>query len=249
MQTHLDLAVEHYMVQGMSRDDAERRARLRFGSVRAHREGIDDMNRLPLLDTLGRDLRYAVRVLYRAPAFTLTAVATLAVVIGANTAILSILDHVLVRPLPYRDAGRLAVVMTNQQRAGGVAADEAVDGRMWEAIRDHIAAADRAVYMRDFGGGGVNISAGGSVAFAKHERVSAGFFRVLGAAPLAGREFSVDDDLPGGPRVAVLSHHFWRSAFNGRLTAVGETVLLRGEPYAVVGVMPESFIGPDDVDL
>jgi predicted permease len=249
MESHIDLAVQHYISQGVPKPEAERLARVRFGNVRAHREGVDDLNRLPLADTLARDVRYALRVLRRSPAFTITAIATLAVVIGANTAVFSIADHVLLRALPYPDPSRLAIVMTNQQSAAGLYVGDAVDGRMWNAIRDQITAADRAVYMRDFGRGGVNFGVGQSVAFVKQERISAGFFRVLGVAPLLGREFSVDEDQPGGPRVAVLSYHFWRSAFGARDGVVGETMTLRGEPYTVIGVMPESFVGPDAVDL
>ena len=249
MQAHLDLAVQHYIDHGLAKDEAERRARLRFGNVRAHREGVDDMNRLPLVDVLGRDIRYALRTLRRSPAFTVTAIATLAITIGANSAVFSIADHVMLRALPFPQPSRLAVVLTNHQTADGVDDDEAVDGRMWEAIRDHVTAADRAVYMSDFGRGGVNFSVGASVAFVRQERVSAGLFRVLGVPPLIGREFSIDEDRPGGARVAVLSHHFWRSAFGARPGVVGERLMLRGEPYTVVGVMPESFIGPDAVDL
>lgn len=249
MQAHLDLAVQHYIDQGVAPEEARRRARLNFGNPRAHREGVDDMNRLPLLDVLGRDLRYAVRVLRRAPAFTLTAIGTLALVIGANTAVFSVADHVLIRPLPYPQSERLAVIFTNQQSADGLHSSDAVDGRMWEAIRDHVSAGDRALYMVDFGRGGVNFNVGGASAFVKQERVSAGFFHVLGVAPWMGREFSTEEDQPTGPRVAVLSHHFWRIAFGARASAVGETMMLRGEPYTVVGVMPESFMGPDDVDL
>lgn len=249
MQAHLDLAVQHYISQGVPADEAKRRARVRFGNLRAHREGVDDLNRLPMLDVVGRDLRYAIRMLRRSPAFALTAIGTLAVVIGANTAVFSIADHVMLRALPYPQASRLAVISTNHQTAAGVDVDDAVDGRMWEAIRDHVAAGDRAVYMRDFGRGGVNFSTGGAVAFVKQARVSAGFFRVLGVAPAMGREFSADEDRPGGPQVAILTHQFWKKTFGERASALGEAMMLRGEPYTVVGVMPESFIGPDEVDL
>ena len=108
IQSHVDLATEHYIEQGMSPEPARREARLRFGNTRAHRERLDDLNRLPILDALRLDLRYALRMLRRTPAFTVAAIATLAIVIGANTAVLGIVDHVLVRKLPLPDPDRLA---------------------------------------------------------------------------------------------------------------------------------------------
>jgi predicted permease len=247
MRAHVDLAVQHYIDQGLSPADARRRATLRFGNMRAHREGVDDMNRLPILDVLGRDLRYALRILRRTPAFTLTAIGTLAVVIGANTAVFSVADHVLLRPLPFPEPSRLALTAVNVQSPKGNSTDAWVDGRMWEAIRDRVKSADRAVFVS--GSGGVNFNLGSAAAFVKQQRVGAGFFRVLGVAPLHGREFAPEEDQPSGPKVAMLSYRLWRDAFSSDPDVTSTTIMLRGEAYRIVGVMPEGFVGTDPADV
>ncbi|TAK17804.1 MAG: ABC transporter permease [Acidobacteria bacterium] len=247
IEAHVDLATEHYVEQGMAPDAARRKARLRFGNPRAHRERVDDLNRLPILDALRLDLRYAVRMLRRTPAFTIAAVATLAIVIGANTAVLGVVDHVLVRKLPFPDPDRLALVATNRHAPTASDHDTWIDGTMWEAVRDRVTVADRAAFVS--GSGGVNFNTGSTAVLVKQQRVGAGFFRVLGVAPLHGREFSADEDVKGGPRIAVLSFPLWRTAFGGDPTIVGRSMTLRGEPYTIVGVMPSGFRGIDDVDV
>lgn len=248
MQAHIEQATQHYIDQGVEPDEARRRAQVRFGNVRAHREGVDDLHRLPFFDALGRDLRYAVRVLRKTPAFTITAVATLAVVIGANTAVLSVADHVLVRSLPYPDASRLALIETHRTSPNDVDTGTWVDGVMWEAVRDRVHVADRAVFVS--GSGGVNFNLGNAAAFVKQQRVGSGFFRVLGVAPALGREFSIEEDRPDGPRAAMLSYALWRSAFGSDPAVIDRSIMLRGEPYRVVGVMPEAFAGTNpDVDV
>lgn len=247
MASHVELATEHYIEQGMSPAEARRKARLRFGNTRAHQEGVDDLNRLPILDVLRLDLRYAFRMLRRTPAFTVAAIGTLAIVIGANTAVLGLVDHVLLRKLPFPDPDRLAFVATNRHSPSDLDHGQAIDGTMWEAVRDRVTTADRAVFVR--GNGGVNFSAGSTAVLVKQQRVGAGFFRVLGVAPLHGREFAVEEDVTGGPRVAILSFALWRTAFGGDTAIVGRSITLRGEPYTVVGVMPEGFRGTDEVDV
>ncbi|HET9371321.1 MAG TPA: permease prefix domain 1-containing protein, partial [Vicinamibacterales bacterium] len=110
MRAHLDLYVEELVGRGLSHDEAMRRARLEFGNPRVKLEQAADRHRLPIADALGRDLRYAFRVLRRTPAFTITAIATLALVIGANSAVFSLADAILIRSLPYPEPDRLAVV-------------------------------------------------------------------------------------------------------------------------------------------
>src|SRR5512132_1073530 len=133
MRAHLDLYVEELVDGGMSRERATRQARLRFGNPRVKLEEVSDMNRIPILETLVRDARYAIRVLRRAPAFTLTAVTTLALVIGATTAVFSLADALLWRPLPYPNADRLAMLTRIEEGNGRVIVEPWTDGAMWEA--------------------------------------------------------------------------------------------------------------------
>ena len=157
------------------------------------------------------DLRYALRMLRRAPSFSTIIVLTLALCIGANTAIFSVIDATLLRPLPYPDPDRLAGIVTHGKHEGGEFDQSDQTGATWEVIRDHATDIDAAAYSD--GAGGVNFAAGGTAQYVQQQRVGAGFFRVLGVPPLIGREFTRDEDRPGGPAVVILSYHFWRRVF------------------------------------
>jgi len=196
---------------------------------------------------LARDLTYAMRMVRRAPAFSATVVLTLALVIGATSAVFSLADAVLIRALPYPQPDRLAVVAMVQQSATGQFTNNWTDGAMWEAVRDRARTIDAAVGME--GAAGVNFVSGATASFVRAQRVGAGFFRVLGVAPLIGREFTADEDKPGGPAIAVVAHDFWQRALQGRREALGETILLRGQPHQIVGVMPKGFRSTGDADL
>jgi len=204
------------------------------------------MNRLPVLETLGRDLSYAVRVLRRSPAFAITAIVTLAVVIGANSAVFSLADSILLRPLPYPQPQRLAVVNLISRSAKGEDIGDSVDGWMWEVVRDRATTIDAASAV---GSSGANLVTGDGANYIQQQRVGAGFFRVLGVAPLLGREFSAAEDSTGGPAVTVLSYGMWHRVFNGRADVVGQRMLLKGEGYTVIGVMPNGFVSTADADV
>ena len=248
MDAHLALHIDELIARGRTPEDAAREARLAFGNPRVKLEEIHEMTRLPLLDVLGRDVRYALRVLRRAPVFTATAVITLALVIGACTAVFSLADAILLRPLPYPEQERLAYLerWTSSPRGQGAALSH--DGLAWELVRDRVPSLDSAAYGASFGGG-VNLVVGEATAIVRQQRVSAGYFRVLGVQPRVGRGFSAEDDRPGGPQAAVLSDHTWRTLFAANPAIVGSGVLLRGEPYTVVGVMPADFVNLSDVDV
>lgn len=249
IEAHVALAVDHYIEKGMTPDAARREARLQFGNPRAHRERVSDLSRLPFFDALRLDLRYAARVLRRTPAFTLTVIGTLALVIAASAAVFSIADQVLFRALPYPQPDRLALVATHEETASARDDSASISGAMWEAIRDHVTAADGAPFSG--GAGGVNFNADGRAAFVKQQRVGAGYFHVLGVSPVMGREFTRDEDRPGGANVAILGDGLWRSAFNADPSILGREITLRGERYQVIGLMPPGLrsFDNDDVDL
>jgi predicted permease len=193
------------------------------------------------------DLRYAFRLIRQNWAFSLTVIVILALCIGANTAVLSVVNAAMVRPLPYPDTGRLGAVAAIFPH-GDNPFDNSVDGVSWELVRDRVPSLDGAVYGGSFGNG-VNLGVNGSGAFVHQARVSAGFFRVLGIAPLIGREFNADEDRDGGAPVVILSHAVWRKYFNGDRDIVGRGIHLRGEPYTVIGVMPAGFHFEEEADL
>jgi predicted permease len=193
------------------------------------------------------DLRYAFRLIRQNWAFSLTVIVILALCIGANTAVLSVVNAAIVRPLPYPDPARLGAVIAIFPH-GDNPFENSVDGVSWELVRDRVPSLDGAVYGGSFGNG-VNLGVNGSGAFVHQARVSAGFFRVLGIAPLIGREFIADEDRDGGAPVVILSHAVWKKYFNGDRDIVGRGIHLRGEPYTVIGVMPAGFRFEEDADL
>jgi len=196
------------------------------------------MNRLMM------DLRYALRQLRKSPGFAAIATLTLALGIGANTTIFSLVNAFLLRPLPYPEPDRLAVVIRHVEgispRTGQFVQDDdpTQDGKTWEEVRDQMPSVRAAV----FGGtSGVNLVAGsGSGAdlrYVRDMRVSAQYFNVLGIAPSLGRSFTEEEDRPNGPNAVILSYSLWQSALHGDREIVGKTVILKGEPYTVVGVL------------
>jgi predicted permease len=245
MDTHMERYAADLIARGVESGEARRRARLEFGSVPAAAEECRDAVGLRWPDEVVRDLRYAARVLRKSPTFTITALATLALCVGANTAIFSVVDAVLLRPLPYPQPERLASVVRHWTVHGVDNTPE--DGSTWEAIRDHATDLDCAAFSS--GSKGVNFAAGNRVEYVKQQRVSAGFFRVLGIAPLVGREFSAVEDRAGGPAVTTLSYPLWRRAFQADPSVVGRKVMLRGEPHTIVGVMPANFQSTAEADL
>lgn len=204
------------------------------------------MNRLPMLDTLARDVRHGWRHIRKTPALSITAVLTLAVTIGAAGSVFSLADAVLLKPLDLPQPDRLAVVGYRRASPAGIFTGPSVDGAMWTAVRDSASLIDAAISFR--GAQGVNFVLDQTPSFVRNQVVGDGYFRVLGVAPFRGREFLPDEARSGGDAVAILSHSFWQRVFGTR-DAIGRTILLRGEPFRVVGIMPAGFTGivPADV--
>ena len=238
MDSHMERYAADLIARGVGADEAHRRARIEFGSTAAAAEECREAVGMHWPDEIRRDLRYAARVLRKSPTFTAAAVATLALCIGANTAIFSVVDAVLLRPLPYPQPDRLATVARHYK-------DKGSEGDQMGENGPHLGSRARPCHYVDaavYGGFmGVNFAADGRVEYVRQQRVSAGFFRVLGIAPLIGREFSVYEDQPGARPVTVLSYALWKRVFREDASVVGQSVTLRGEPYTIVGVLPVEF--------
>lgn len=164
-----------------------------------------------------------------------------------NTAVLAVVDRAMLRPLDYPRPDQLAQVVRIFHDTGNSDTHNNQDGRAWELIRDRVPALDAAVYSDWVTG--VNLGVEGSGVYVQQQRVAPGYFRVLGVAPLIGREFSADEDRAGGPSAVILSHGLWRRYFHEDRGIVGRRVVLRGEPYTIVGVMPAGFRGAVKADL
>ena len=184
--------------------------------------------------TLIQDFRFAIRVLMKNPSFTAVAVITLALGIGANTAIFSVVNTVLLRPLPYKDAGRLVWVTDFIPRQNNTLVFDS-DYFAW--------AKQNQVFegMSAYGTADLTLTGAGESTRLEGARVTAGFFSVLGVAPMLGRPFLAEEDRMGGPQVCVLSHELWQSRFGANASIVGKAITLDGKPHTVLGVMPATF--------
>ena len=199
------------------------------------------------LDWIARDFRYALRLLRKAPGFATAVIFTLALGIGANTAIFSIVNALLLRALPYSQPERIGAIYARTTGPESSDARRTIDGEQWELLRD--AAPSLVSAVCGTGASGVNFRAGSQVQYLHAGRVSAHYFDVLGLHPIAGRNFSEDEDRPHGPRAAIMSYGLWRTAFGADVNAVGRAVLLKGEPYTIIGVLPENTSTPLNADL
>ena len=175
----------------------------KLGNPTRIREDMYGMFSAGSIESWWRDLRHAARSLAHSRTFTLTAVLTLGLGIGANTAVFSVVDAFLLRPLPYPEPERLAeVVVRFSSQMGKDSLNVAHSGRTWEVLREGLTLFDLVACKQ--GASGVNLSSGNGAEYVRQQRVGAGFFRILGVPPRIGREFTADEDRPGGASVAVL---------------------------------------------
>ena len=250
MGFHLESLRHQYIRSGMSEEEAARAARARFGDVRRLKERGHDVRTARLVEDLTRDVRHMMRGLRRSPGFTIAVVLTLALGIGGNTAIFSVVDQLLLRPLPYPGGDRLVMVY----EALGVKPGQAIRSSRshlsvspanWMDWQAQSTTLERLAAWRRTS---LTLTDNGEPARLAAQQVSSEFFPVLGIQPLLGRVISEDDDRPNAPRVAVLSHRLWQGRFGGDPNIVGRTIHLSDRPAQVIGVMPAGFgfIFPDN---
>ena len=241
MAEHLQEKVDELMAAGMSREDATRVARREFGNVTLLEEHGREVWQWTTLEAVLRDLRYAFRQLRRNPGFAVTVLLTLCFAIGANTAVFSMVNALLLRPLPYSEPERLASLVRHMYipdyKGRAITEDEdAQNGETWELVRDAVPAVQSAVYS--YGASGVNLQTETAVRYVQNQRVSAGYFAVLGIRPILGRTFTAEEDRQHGPRAVILSYETWKSVFFSDRSVIGKPISLKGEPHIVVGVLP-----------
>ena len=229
LRFHLDRQIEKYVRSGLSFEEATRRARLESGGLEQQKENCRDARGTLFFETLLQDLLFALRMLRKNPGFTVVAGLTLALGIGANTAIFSVIDSVLLSPLPYPEPQQLIVTKQN------------------DSLQNVIDIQRQTHTLSQ--GGGVNIEAmdytgGTEPVQILAAYVDAGLLETLGVPPMLGRIIAPDEDVRGGPRNIVVSYHFWQDFLSSDPQALGKTIPLSGNNYAVIGVMPAGFALP-----
>ena len=235
----LEMATEEKLNQGMERNDALRAVRLRHGSLETAREEVRSAGWESFLETSWQDLRFAARMLRKSPGFTATAVLTLALGIGANTAIFSVVSAVLLRPLPYANPGQLVFVSEAKPEAG--IAGLGMSYPTFTELRD-----DNPVFsaVSGFGGHALVLTGNGEPSEVSTVAVTPEFLSILAAEPLMGRLFVPEDGRRGAAPVVVLSENLWRSRFGADPEIVGHFITLDMRLYTVIGVMPAGFRTP-----
>ena len=235
LQFHLDRQIAELVRSGMPPAEARAAALREFGGVEQAKEACRDARGFGLLREVRQDLGYAGRMLRRDPGLTAVVMVTLAVGIGANTALFSVVDAVLLKPLPFPDAERLVILkeQTAARPDRAVAFPDFLDWRARQTTFDDMAAALIV--------GGVLSGDGADAERVFGRAVTREFFATLGAATLLGRTFTAEEDQPGGARAIVLSHGLWQRRYGGDSAAVGRATNYNGESYTIVGILPQAF--------
>jgi len=246
IESHVALHVDEGIRAGLTPEEARRQALIRLGGVEQTRQAHRERRSLPWLDSLLQDTRYGLRTLRRSPGFTITAVLTLALGIGACTAIFSLVNAVLIRSLPYGDPDRLVYLFTPNPHVPvppDVMTPSYAD--FYDIKRQSHSYSDMSVFEQ----AAYNLSLRGSVERVSAARVDENFFSTLQSAPEFGRAIGADDNQPGHDKVAVISHALWQSMFAGSTDVLERSLPLNGVSYRIVGVMPPAFEYPLGSDL
>src|SRR6266849_312892 len=243
IQEHLEEKIEELVAGGMSRKEAAATARREFGNVRLVEEDSRDVWRWPSIEIFFMDVRYGLRMLRKNAGFTAVAVITLALGISANTTIFSVVNGVLLRPLPYRDPSRLVVVSLFNQKTQEIfplCDADFLDWRAQNQVFSDVAA---------FSGNTFNITGSGLPEQLRGGVVTGEFFSTLGVMPVLGRTFLPSEDRPGGAPMAVLSYNLWQNRYGAEPSVIGRAIVLNGLSTTVIGVMPPRFLPTAETQL
>ena len=237
LRGYLDMAAAEKVKDGMSQKAAARAVRLEQGGLDSAKEIVAVASWESFMETIWQDLRFGARTLQKAPGFTAVAVLTLALGIGANTAIFSYIDAWLIQPLPYRQPERLMIFQSHNIKNGWTLQSVTSTASFLDYQKQNTSFEQTAAWAS----WAFNLTGDGEPALVDGARVSWNFFDTLGVKPLLGRTFRPDEDQPGTGHVAVLAEGLWQSRYGGDPKIVGRTITIESEPYTVVGVMPGKF--------
>ena len=235
ISVHLEMLTKANLERGMSADEARQAALRSFGNIASVKDAAFEIKGGGLVESLLQDVRYALRGLVKQKTFTIVAVITLALGIGANTAIFSVVNELLLRPLPYPNADRVVMVWEvtpSGRHQNPTSRANFRTRREQNTTFEHLAA---------FSDQRLNLTGAGEPEEVTVQYATPELFRVLGVAPILGRDMTDDDGRPGAPPIAVLSYNFWQRRFGADPQLVGKPITLNGTPYTVIGVMPQGF--------
>ena len=242
LRAHVDLLTERKIGEGMKPEEARRASLIEVGGIEQVKERVREVRTGRPLEDLSQDLRYALRGLRKHRAFTAVAVITLALGIGANTAIFTVINTVLLRPLPYERPDQLVVLMEMiADRPAGVSYPNFVDWRNQSTSLENVAA----VRNRE----SFNLTGAGESERLQGRLVSANFLSTLGVKPVRGRDFLAEEDQPGANPVAIISHALWQRRFGADESILGKQLTLNGQQFTVVGVTPPNFQYGSEADV
>src|SRR5216684_3202600 len=244
LRFHLEKLIEEKVAKGITPEEARSAALRDLGGLEQIKEDCRDMRRVNLVQDLWQDLRYTARILRKSPAFTAVAVLTLAPSIGANTAIFSVVNAVLLRPLPFRNPDRLVMVWEDLSFMGFPQNTPAPANFVDWKSRNHVFE-DMAAMHGDL----MNLTGDGQPEEVEVKLVTANFFPLLGIRPIVGRAFRPEEDRPGAANVVLLNRGLWVRRYGANPHVIGKTILMNGEKYTVLGVLPPGFDFPDRVDV
>ncbi len=248
LQSHLQMHCEDNLRAGMEPGEARRQALLQLGGIEAIKEAYRDQRGLPALETAWQDVRFAVRGLLKNPGFSTAVLVTLGLGIGANTAIFSIANEVLLRSLPYPDSGRLVMIKKDWKPFWAPNGEvtsfaDPVEIQAWQEQNQVLS--QLAAYLPE----GATLTGGGEAELVKTEKVSASFLPTFGVVPVLGRGFLPEEDRPGAAPAALLGYGLWQRRFGGDAQIVGQAIWLNETSYTVIGVLPPAFKFIDPIDV
>jgi macrolide transport system ATP-binding/permease protein len=234
IESHLALHIDDNLRRGLAPDEARRQARLALGGMEAMKEAYRDQGTVPVVEHTVQDIRLALRQLAKSPGLAVTATVVLALGMGGCLAVFGFVEAALLRPLPYREPARLLAV-------SGALAQMPRANLSYEDYKDFKAMNTVFTSLDAYNVGGHMLSTPRGAAIVSGIRVSDGFFRTLGVTPILGRDFAPGEDLPTGPRLALITHRSWQDRFGGNRQVVGTSVMLSGIAHTIIGVLPRAF--------
>lgn len=242
LRLHFDRQIEKHRSSGLSQEEATRRARLQVGGYEQLKEDCRDARGARFFESFAQDARYGWRTLRKNPGFALIAVLTLALGIGASASVFSVVNAILLKPLPYPRADRIVIPWLVTPPGVNIGSDFFPWGQV--QFRTFTRADHPFQYVGAFQNDSFNLTGSGEPARLDGYRASAGFFSALGVSPVLGRVYNDDEDQPGHEFVVVLSYRLWQDRFGGDRDILGRPIELNGLPYTVIGVMPADFTFP-----